>query len=173
MDFQFNPASSGSPPATAVVDDFTTDATPMPGMTLPNLGDAWGTLPGVLSFDNGTPTNEVTGAFTFGGTIAFDVTIAANAAGFPGLESSTFLFTLFDENGNGYSSGPGGALATIDLNGDGSTTPTTYSPLVTPGPTATITQQSAVPEPSSLVLAFLGAVIMALMASKLGRAWMA
>ncbi len=149
VDFQFNPASSASPAASAMITAFATDGTL--GAALPNLGDATGTLPGALTFDNGTPTNEVTQGFTFGSAISFDVSLSGPAVGVGGPDSTTFFLTLFDANQNPYSTGPGGSIATIDINPDGSTTPMTYSPLVAPGPTATISPLSAVPEPSGVI----------------------
>ncbi len=158
IDFQFNPASSASLAATALVDSFSTDGTL--GAALPNLGDAAGALPGALSFDNGTPTNEITQGLVFGSMIAFDVTLGGPAVGSSGPAATTFFLTLYDPNGNPYSTGPGGAIGTININADGSTTPTTYPPLATPGPTATISPLSSVPEPSSLTLGGAGAAIM-------------
>jgi hypothetical protein len=154
VDFQFNPARAASLAATAVVDSFATDGTL--GSALPNLGDAAGVLPGTLTLDNGTPTNEITQGFLFGRAISFDVTLSGPAVGASGPDASTFFLTLFDAGQNPYSTGPGGAIATIDINADGSTTPITYAPLVVPGPTATITTASAVPEPSTAILAALG-----------------
>jgi len=156
LDFQFNPASSTSLAASALVDSFATGGTL--GTALPNLGDAVGSLPGALLFDNGTPTNEITQGIVFGAAISFDVTVSGPAVESSGPDATTFFLTLFDASQNPYSTGPGGAIATIDINADGSTTPTTYAPLVVPGPTATITA-SAVPEPSAIVLAGLGMLL--------------
>lgn len=162
IDFQFNPANSASLAATALVNSFSTNGTL--GAALPNLGDAVGTLPGALSFDNGTPTNEITQGLVFGSTISFDVTLGGLAVGSSGPASTTFFLTLYDANGNPYCSGPGGSIGTININADGSTTPTTYPPLAMPGPTATISPLSSVPEPSSLVLAAAGAALIILWA---------
>jgi hypothetical protein len=155
VDFQFNPGSSSSLAAGALVDSFATDGTL--GAALPNLGDASGALPGPLSFDNGLPTNEVTVAFQFKAAISFDVTLSGLAVGSAGPDASTFFLTLYDVNQNPYSTGPGGAIGTIDINRDGSTTPMTYAPVVVPGPTATISAAAA-PEPSSLILCLIGSL---------------
>lgn len=155
LDFQFNPASSSSTAASAAVTGFSTDATPLG--SLGNIGNATGSLPGDLAFDNGTPTNEVTEQYTFGNNFTFDVTLSGPAVGSTGPDSSTFFVTLFDGGFNPYSQGPGGAIGTIDINPDGSTTAMTFAPVSMPGPTATITSMSPVPEPGSLALVAIGA----------------
>ena len=92
--------------------------------------------PPPLSFDNGTALNELTYNFVYGTTISFDLTLSGTAmsGGAPAGASSTFALTLLDGGGNAFSTGPGGAIVTIVVNPDGSTTGTAYSPSATRGP---------------------------------------
>ena len=120
IDFQFNPNGSGAAPASASVTSFASNGTP--GAIFFQTGDATGSLPGNLSFDNGTAQNELTQAFTYGTNIQFDVTLSGPAVGGSAPTGSTFSFTLYDTNGTPYSTGPGGASVTIDINPNGTTT---------------------------------------------------
>jgi hypothetical protein len=147
IDFQFNPADSSSLSATAVVNNFSTDGSV--GAQAFQQGDATGPGSGPfssLSFDNGTATNELTYAFTYGMGASFDVILSQATVGGSG---STFSFSLLDTNGNLLSDGP--ATVTITINSDGSTTGTAYPPIAVGGPTATVTL-ATVPEPSTMVL---------------------
>jgi PEP-CTERM motif len=146
LDFQFNPANSSALAATTAVTNFRTDGTV--GSQVYQFGDASGTLPGVLSFGNGTALNELTFAFTYGTSASFDVTLSQSAAGGSG---STFALALLDGDGGPYSNGP--ATVTITIKPDGSTSGTAYPPNNGVGPTASV---MPVPEPSTLVSAGLG-----------------
>ena len=164
IDFQFNPQGSTSLLATASVTSFVTDGTL--GAPLAPLGDVSGTLPGTVTLDNGTPTNEYTQGFTYERTISFDVTLSGSAVGGSAPTGSSFLFTLYDSTGTPFSTGPGGAIVTIDINPDGTTTSTAYPPVSPGGPTATVVTPSVVPEPATLVPMILG------IGAGLGWAWL-
>jgi hypothetical protein len=146
LDFQFNPADSRALAATAEITDFATNGTV--GSEVFQSGDASGTLPGDLSFDNGTALNELTFAFTHGTSASFDVTLSQSVVGGSG---STFALALLDSDGNLDSNGP--ATVTITINPDGSTTGTAYPPSNGVGPTASV---MLVPEPSTPVSAGVG-----------------
>jgi hypothetical protein len=157
IDFQFNPANPSSLFATANLSNFATDG--VVGAQAFQSGDATGPgtgplTPPPLSFDNGTALNELTYNFVYGSTISFDMTLSGTAlsGGAPAGASSTFALTLLDGGGNAFSTGPGGAIVTIVVNPDGSTTGTAYSPIATGGPAGTVTMAGTVPEPSTLVL---------------------
>jgi PEP-CTERM motif len=159
IDFQFNPADSSSLFATADLNNFATDGSV--GAQAYQSGDATGPAGGpltTLSFDNGTALNELTYNSVYGTTMSFDLTLSGPAlsGGAPSGASTTFSFTLYDPSGDPYSTGPGGSIVTIVINPDGSTTGTAYSPSSAGGPTATVTQQGVVPEPSTLLLSIIG-----------------
>jgi hypothetical protein len=154
--------------AYAQVTNFSTDGTLDTFGSDPNdgtIGDASGTLPGTVTFDNIPTTNDYTQGITFGDTITFDVDISGPAVDspdptdYPGGSTfvldfinsgfSGFLFTSDPTNTNEYLAG------TVDLNPDGSTTPTTYSSL--DGGTSVVTFGAPIvltstPEPSMVAL---------------------
>ena len=151
IDFQFNPADATSLFATSTVSNFSTDG--VVGTRVYQSGDATGPSTGPLSslsFDNGTPLNELTYNFTYGTSINFDVTLMQSGTGGDG---STFALTLYDPNGNAYSNN-GVNTATITINPDGSTTGTAYLPFA--GVTGSVTELTAVPEPSTYLLSVIG-----------------
>jgi hypothetical protein len=145
--------------ASALVSSFLTDGGV--GGQFFQSGDATGPASGplsTLSFDNGTPLNELTYNFSPGTSVSFDVTLSGPAlsGGAPAGATTTFALTLFDASGNPSSTGPGGSIATIVINEDGSTTGTPYGPVSEGGPTATVVLLGAVPEPSTLLLSLIG-----------------
>ena len=148
LDFQFNPNASGAASATAAVTAFTSNGTP--GAVFFQTGNQTGSLPGTLTFNNGTALNELTQAFTYGTTLMYDVTLSGTAVGGSAPVGSTFSFTLFDNNGNPYSTGPGGAAVTINIDPNGTTSDVAYTPASNGGPTTTVTPVNPVPEPASL-----------------------
>jgi hypothetical protein len=154
LDFQFNPDGSNALAAAAVVTGFSGGS----GFSLFfQSGDASGTLPGDLSFDNATPLNELTFGLTYGSDLSFNVTLSGAALGSSAPDGSIFALALYDGAGNPESNGL--ATAAISINPDGTTTGFVYPPIVEGGPTATVALAS-VPEPSSMVLASLGLAVL-------------
>jgi hypothetical protein len=151
LDFQFNPAAGDSLSAAASVTGYSGGSA---FSVFFQNGDASGTLPGDLSFDNGTPLNELTFGLTYGTTITYDVTLSGAAVGGSAPDGSTFAFTLYDANGNSYADGP--ATVTITINPDGSTTGTAYPSIGGGYSGASVSPAGAVPEPSTLALGGLG-----------------
>jgi hypothetical protein len=150
LDLQFNPGGSGALAAGAFVTQYSGGS----GFSVFfQNGDASGSLPGDLTFDNATPLNELTFGLTYGMSLSFDVTLSGVALGASAPDGSTFAATLFDDGGNPYSDGPATATITIDPNA--ATTAAVYPPIGGTGPTATVTLVSA-PEPSTMALAGLG-----------------
>lgn len=158
IDFQFNPGGFGSQPANADVSAFVTDgvlnpADPGNG----TVGEASGTLPGTVSLINSETTNEYTEAMTFGSTITFNLDLSGpaidnpNGAGggtftldFLNSDQSAYLFTADDQNDV--------PVLTVDINGDGSTTATTYASTAGGPPVVTFSGPTTVPEPASWLL---------------------
>ena len=59
IDLQFNPGNALSQPATAQITNFQITGGGSTGaVILPNNGDVTGSLPGTVTFDNGTALNE-------------------------------------------------------------------------------------------------------------------
>jgi PEP-CTERM motif len=160
IDLQFNPSSFTTQSANAAVTTFSTDGTldafgddPFDGL----IGDVTGTLPGTVSFDNGTSTNDYTQGMTFGTTISFHVDLSGPAIDLPnGEDGGSFLLTFYDPSGNPLlTNSPNGAAFEADINPDGSTTATAY-PNADGGPSVGTfvgpTEVSAIPEPSMVLL---------------------
>jgi hypothetical protein len=129
IDLQFDPSSFTTQLANAAVTNFSTDGTldtfgddPFDGTS----GDVSGTLPGTVSFDNGTTTNEYTQGMTFGNTISFNVDLSGPAIDLPnGDGGGSFFLTFYDPSGDTLlTNSSNGAAFEVDINGDGSITPT-------------------------------------------------
>jgi hypothetical protein len=150
LDFQFNPGPLVTQAANLQILGFTTDG--MLGSATPS-GDVTGTLPGTLTFDNLTSFNDYFTGFTYGNTLSFDVNLYGPAVTTPdgvSTSGSTFAFFMFSDAAGTMpvlTTDPGGTAATVDINLDGSTTPTNSSAQLT------ITNPSApVPEPASFFM---------------------
>ena len=155
IDFQFNPANSSSLFATANLNNFSTDGVVGTQAFQPATRRAPRTGPlTTLSFDNGTATERADlqlyvrhGHFVRRDPFGDGAERGARPG--PAPPSRSRFWTA---SGNAYSTGPGGAIVTIVVNPDGSTTGTAYSPSAGGGPTGTVTAAGTVPEPSTLVL---------------------
>jgi hypothetical protein len=138
LDFNFNPGPLVSQSASLQILNFSSDGllTGSPVLT----GDVAGTLPGTLTFDNGTPLNDYFQDFTFKSTLSFDARLFGAAVDSPdgvSTSGSTFAFSMFSD--------PAGTIPTLttdSLNGfaflvnanlDGTTSAMGFLP--TPEPT--------------------------------------
>jgi hypothetical protein len=169
IDLQFDPSSFTTQPANADVTNFSTDGTldifgdnPFDGMS----GDVSGTLPGTVSFDNGTSTNEYTQGMTFGTTISFNVDLSGPAIDLPNGEGGgSFFLTFYDPSGNALlTNNPNGPAFEVDINGDGSTTATAFANAsggATVVTSAGPTEVTPTPEPSMVLLLAGGLAAMA------------
>jgi hypothetical protein len=169
IDLQFDPSSFTTQPANAAVTNFSTDGTldtfgddPFDGTS----GNVSGTLPGTVSFDNGTTTNEYTQGITFGNTISFHLDLSGPAIDLPnGDGGGSFFLTFYDPSGDPLlTNNPNGPAFEVDVNGDGSTTPTAFanadggpSVVTYAGPT----EVTPTPEPSMVLLLAGGLAAMA------------
>jgi len=131
--------------------NFTSDGTlaGSPSIT----GDVSGTLPGTLTFDNGTALNDYFEGFTFGNVLSFDMSFYGPALSSPdgtSTSGSAFAFSMFsDPDGMtpALTSDDVNAIAlTVNVNLDGSTTLTNFSSETSVEPAGV----SAVPEPNGL-----------------------
>jgi hypothetical protein len=161
LDLQLNPGAFATNLTNAQVTNFITNGTldsfgldptfPADGY----VGDVTGVLPGNLTFDNLQNPNEYTQGITFGSTISFDVDLYGPAIDSPDTTdypsgSSLFVVDFFDLDGNALLTNSSiGDVFTIDVNPNGSITPTAYAN-ASGGPSmATFSQ---VPEPSMALL---------------------
>jgi len=173
LDFNFNPGPLVTQAASLQILSFTSDGTLV--NCAANIqgfcptGDVSGTLPGTLTFDNGSGFNDYFDDFTFGTTISFDVSLYGPALSAPdgvSTSGSTFAFSMFSDAAGTIpvltSDTTNGFAFTVDVNLDGTTAATNFSSQTNVQPAS-----SAVPEPSSFVL--LGIAIFLLGAMRLFR----
>ena len=153
FDFQFNPGPLVTQAASLQILNFASDGTLAGGPTL--TGDVAGTLPATLTFDNGTAFNDYFEGFTYRSTLSFQVSLFGPALSSPdgtSTSGSTFAFSMFSDAAGTMpvltSDTVNGFAFTIDVNLDGSTTVTNFSPQTTVVPETS----PAVPEPGTLPL---------------------
>ena len=160
LDFNFNPGLLVTQAANLRILNFASNGTLSGSPSL--TGDVSGALPGTLTFDNGTGFNDYFGGFTYGSTLSFDVLLYGPALSSPNgtaTSGSTFAFSMFSDSAGTIPALTtdlvDGFAATLDVNLDGKTTVTNFSP---------VTGISPVPEPGGVVLigtaiALLGALL--------------
>lgn len=124
-------------------------------------GTVTGTLPGPLVIGNGTQFNDYFQGFTFGTSIAFNLTFSGPALSSPNGTStsgSTFAFGMFDSTGSNplLTTDPNGNTFIVAVHLDGTTSVTTFPPATGGISAATVAvATTAVPEPSTLTLTLL------------------
>jgi hypothetical protein len=129
-------------------------------------GGVSGALPGTLVIDNSTSFNDYFQAFNFESTITFLLQFDGPALGSPDGTSttgSTFIFAMLDDTGTTplLTTDPNGNAFIVDVNLDGTTTPTLFPP--TPGGTPVVTlEEVSTPEPSALLLICTGLAMIGL-----------
>lgn len=148
LDFNFNPGPFVTQAASLQILSFSSDGslTGSPSLS----GDIGGTLPGAVTFDNGTAFNDYFQGFTFGSTLSFSVSLFGPALSLPdgiSTSGSTFAFSMFSDAAGTIptltTDTANGFAYVVNVNLDGTTTATSFLPA------------SAVPEPGtgSLILA--------------------
>ena len=164
LDFQFDPGPLVSQAASLQILDFTSDGTLVGAPIL--TGDASGPLPGTLTFDNVTGFNDYFQGFTFGTTLAFNVSLYGSALSSPdgvSTSGSTFAFTMFSDAAGTIpalsTDTTNGFAFTVDVNLDGTTGVTNSS-------TETTTAPASVPEPGSVALLGTATALLALLDRK-------
>ena len=158
LDFQFDPGNGTSQAATALVSNFS-------GGTLGAVeisGDVTGTLPGTLTMMNDTALNEYFVAFTYASSFSFQLSLSGPAISSPNGTSNAgteFGLGLYDPNQDPIltnQEAATGFAGQVDINLNGSTTPTAF-PSNDAGAASVVTfQAQAVPEPATAFLALMG-----------------
>jgi hypothetical protein len=160
IDLQFNPGPPSTQSAFVTITNFTTDGALVAASTQ-LLGGASGLLPGTVSITNSSALNDYFEGLTFGTSISFQLAFAGPALAAPNgtaASGSTFVLGFFDSSGTNalLTTDANGFAGVVDVNLDGTTTPTTF-PATTNGAAAvTFVPIAAVPEPSSLLLLLVG-----------------
>jgi hypothetical protein len=165
LDFNFDPGPLVTQAASLQILDFMSNGTLVSGSCASGgpclTGDVSGTLPGTLTFDNGTGFNDYFQDFTYGSSLSFDVSLYGPALSSPdgvSTSGSTFAFSMFSDSAGTIpsltSDTAEGFAFTVDVNLDGSTTVTNFSTQSGVVPQGV----SAVPEPKLAVLVLFGVV---------------
>jgi hypothetical protein len=150
LDFNFNPGPLVTQAASLQILNFSTNGALVGAPSL--LGDVSGTLPGTLTFDNGTAFNDYFQGFTFGSSLSFDAKFYGPAVNSPDGTSTSgtaFAFSMFSDPAGTMpvltTDTVNGFAYVVEINLDGSTTATNFLP------------GNAVPEPgtASFILAVL------------------
>jgi hypothetical protein len=151
LDFNFNPGPGFTQAASVQIIGFSSDGTVDGGALL--TGDASGSLPSTVLFDNGTGYNDYFQTFTYGSTLSFEISLFGPALSAPdgiSTSGSAFAFSLFSDPAGTTpvltSDLTDGFAYTVNVNLDGTTTATDYL----------IQSTTPVPEPSSITLFLIG-----------------
>jgi hypothetical protein len=154
LDFDFNPGPLVSQSASMQIMNFVSDGSLAGGPQ--TFGDvSGGPLPTTLTFENGGAFNDYFEGFTFGSTMAFDISLFGPALSAPdgtSTSGSAFGFSMFSDPAGTLAvltSDPTGLAFRIDVHLDGTTSVTSHS---------AVTDVRAVPEPGSLMLMATGLV---------------
>ena len=171
IDFQFD-GTFTTQIATAELENFTTDGT-LNASDVNNSvsGDVTGTLPGTVTFDNGTSFNDYFEGITFGNQISFLLDLGGAAINSPnGNGGGAFLIDFQNSTGSFlFTNDPSGSTASnwtvayFDVNPDGSVTVTTPPGA---GNTASVVSFQVVPEPAPAALLGLGLAALAFARSR-------
>lgn len=156
FDFNFNPGPLVTQSASLQILNFMSDGALAGSPTV--TGDVAGTLPGTLTFDNGTGFNDYFEGFTFGSTLSFQVSLYGPALSSPdgvSTSGSAFAFSMFSDPAGTMpaltTDTTDGFAFTVDVNLDGTTTLSNFSTQTTVVPVT-----PAVPEPGTLPLMAVG-----------------
>jgi hypothetical protein len=143
FDINFNPGPLVTQAASLQILNFSSDGTLQGGPTL--TGDVAGVLPATLTFDNGAGFNDYFRGFKFGSTLSFRIALFGPALSSPdGVSTSgtSFAFSMFSDAAGSVpalTGDPNGFALRVDVNLDGTTTPTDFSSQTSATTTTTTT----------------------------------
>ncbi|MBL8835729.1 MAG: NF038129 family PEP-CTERM protein [Alphaproteobacteria bacterium] len=160
IDIQFNPGGLDTQSAVITITNFATDAS-LFAASVQLMGGASGLLPGTVTITNSSGFNDYFESLTFGTSITFQLSFDGPALAAPNgtaLSSSTFALAFYDSSITTalLTTDPNGMAGLIDVNLDGTTTPTTFPVAVGGLPAVTFTPIAAIVEPPSLPLLLAG-----------------
>lgn len=164
LDFNFNPGGLITQAASAEILNVGGDGVFVGAPAL--IGNVIGILPVSVIFDNGSGLNDYFQEFTFGWILSFSVSLFGPALSFPdGLATSgsALAFSLFSDAAGTIpvltSDLPNGFAFILDVNLDGSTTPTNFSNETVLSP---LPGGGTAAEPQSLLLVMSGLALLTL-----------
>lgn len=168
IDLEFNQGPLTTQPASADIVNFSTDGSLIPPGT--NSGESTGQLPGTVTLGNGTSYDDYIEGINFGTSITFDLDLSGPAISNPnGDGGGTFMLDFLSSDQNSFlftnDSANDVPVLTVDVNGDGSTTATTYASASNGPPVVTVSGPfvlQTVPEPSAWLLLLAGLGVLAL-----------
>ncbi len=151
LDFDFAPGND-SQSASATIRSFSSSGALVGAPQV--HGGVSGTLATSVILNNSTQFNDYLQEFDYGQSIVFVLTFGGPALDSPDGHStsgSTFAFGLFDQTGSNplQTTDPNGDAFTVNVNTDGTTTPTVFASAPGGASVASLTQ---IPEPSTLAL---------------------
>jgi hypothetical protein len=162
LDLNFNPGPLATEAASLQILNFSTDGTldGIPTVT----ADVTGTLPSSLTFDNASFFNDYFQGFSFGTALTFDISLYGPALSSPdgvSTSGSSFAFRMFSDSAGTIpaltTDTINGFAVTVNINLDGTTTLTDFSPQTN------ITPISATPEPNGAALGLLAVALVSLL----------
>jgi hypothetical protein len=155
LNFEFDPGDLSSQLATATMSNFTGIALQLSNPGNAVTGDITGTLPGTVTFVNDQDFNDYFVGATYSSGFSFLLTLSGPAIDTPNGTStagSTFFISLTDDTGDINILPPSGPAGQVDINLDGTTTPTAFPSDADRDPSVVSFSLQAVPEPGSLTL---------------------
>lgn len=155
LDFTFL-ANAGATPANAILDNFSGDF----GATFDASPGVTGAIPASVVLGNQDGGDYLTQYVQLGGWFSFDISFDGAFATTENIDASLFAATLYNADLTGYI-GDAGSLVEFALAPQVNGIPGGVSVVASNG-LASVTEVSAVPEPSSLMLALGGLGLLAL-----------
>jgi hypothetical protein len=154
LDLQFNPGTGAATAANAAVSGF---SGALDGSQAAQLsGNVFGSLPGAVSFNNGSAFNDLFQSVVFGGKFSFDVVFGGAVLNTPGSVGTEFAVALYANDQVtplGAADALTGSLVLFKLTPNAAITASVFD--------ASVVQVSAVPEPETYAMLLAGLGLLA------------